>query len=312
MGRPFSLRVILHSLKLKLKARQAPQESTGTASGPKTVPAWRRLLAAAARGVAFGLIVAVVALRQADNLPRGFAYPNGFSAPRTYKFQFEEVWLTAEDGTLLSAWFVPAAQSERVLIVLHGSAVNLGYLGHGLLESLTQVGVNVLALDYRGYGKSAGLPEADALSMDAEAAWQYLTSKRRFRESAVFIHGLSIGGEVAVELASRHRCGGLIAEATPTSSRAIARMDLGLPLLEYALKQRFNSIEAIRKVRAPVLVIHGTRDSIVPFDMGQKLFEAASAPKALYAVENADHDNPFVEGGQAYRERVRRFILTGP
>jgi hypothetical protein len=268
-------------------------------------------LVAAGVGIFAGLLTAVIVIRRVENLPAGYAYPTGFTAPRTYAFKYEEVRLEAEDGTSLSAWFVPAPQSTRVLLVLHGSAVNLGYLGHGLLESLTRLGVNVLALDYRGYGKSGGKPDVDGVCMDAEAAWRYLTNQRKFRPSDVFIHGQSLGGAVAIDLASRHRCGGVIAESTFTSFREAVRLDLDIPLLEYALKKRLNSIETIRNVRAPVLLVHGTKDSAIPFEMGKRLFAAAPGPKAFYAVENADHDNPFIEGGQAYRDRLLRFILTG-
>jgi len=244
-------------------------------------------------------------------LPYEWTYPTGFKSRESYRFKFEQVWLQAEDGVWLNAWYVPTPESTRVLVVFHGSAVNLGYLGQGLLESHTRLGVNVLALDYRGFGKSFGRPYADDLDLDAEAVWRYLTNVRHFRAQDIFLYGHSIGAAVAAELAAKHPCGGVILESGFTSSRDLARLSLRIPLMVYAVKQRFNSVETIRKVRSPVLVVHGKKDDLIPIEMGKRLYEAAPEPKAFYVIETGSHDDGFIEGGQAYRDRLRSFVLTG-
>src|SRR5258706_4308913 len=171
------------------------------------------------RSVGIGTILAVFAIvalfRWASAyLPLEFAYPRGFDPPESYPFKFENLYFTADDGASVNAWYVPAPGSQRVLLVFHGSAVNLGFLGHGLLTCHTQLGVNVLAIDYRGYGKSRGIDRIDHLKFDAEAAWRYLTTVRNFAPKDIFLYGQSMGGVVAVDLAVRDPSGGGIIEAT--------------------------------------------------------------------------------------------------
>src|ERR1022692_2455430 len=121
-------------------------------------PGRLRLLRLAGIGVIGGLLLTMLPFWLFDGflLPMDLEYPRGFDQSKPYSFKFQELSLTTDDGVVLNAWFIPATVpgSDRVLLVFHGSAINLGYLGRGLLECLTQLGVNVLAIDYRGYGKS--------------------------------------------------------------------------------------------------------------------------------------------------------------
>lgn len=262
-------------------------------------------------GVAAGLVLVVLLVRVFENRliyypPR---YPDGFADPASYGLRVEEVWISTDDGLRLNAWFLPVPISPKVLLVLHGNAENIGY-GLARLKSFAQLGTNVLALDYRGYGKSEGSPDERGVYRDAEAAYRYLTEIRRFAPRDIVVYGQSLGGAVAIDLASRHECGGLIVESSFTSGREMARRAFRIPLFEYVPQSRFDSLAKIRNVRCPILIVHGTRDEVIPFAMGQRLYEAAPEPKTFLAVEGAGHNDVFLVGGEKYLETLRTLVAT--
>ena len=262
----------------------------------------------AAVGIGAGLVVAVILIRVLENRfiyfpPR---YPQGFVPPAHYGVPVEESWITTEDGVRLNAWFLPAS-SPNVLLWFHGNAENVGS-GLAHLKVLGRLGVNVMALDYRGYGKSEGSPNEAGIYRDAEAAYRYLTEAKHFEAGQIVIYGHSLGGAVAIDLASRHDCGGAIVESTFTRARDMARRMLLIPLLEYIPQSRFDSLNKIARIKAPILVVHGTDDEVIPFAMGQKLYDAAWEPKEFFAVEGAGHNDVSEVGGEKYLHRLRSFI----
>lgn len=233
-------------------------------------------------------------------------YPEGFvTTPQSFGLQVEEVWLTAEDNVRINGWFLPSTAS--VLLWFHGNAENIG-MGIDRMIRFAALGSSIFEIDYRGYGKSEGTPNEAGLYRDGEAAYRYLVEVRGFRPSDIIIYGHSLGGAVAVEIASRHECGGLIVESSFTSISDMARIMFRVPLVGFIAKSKFDSERKIANIRAPVLVIHGTRDWVIPFFMGQMLFEAAREPKAFFPVEGAGHDDPFFVGGKEYYDRLLEFI----
>jgi fermentation-respiration switch protein FrsA (DUF1100 family) len=234
-------------------------------------------------------------------------YPEGFSTPATGVPHLEEVWLKTSDGVLLNGYFLAAPQSSRALIWFHGNAENLG-MGMARLEELARLDANLLAVDYRGYGRSQGSPDEAGVYRDGEAAYRYLTETRGFDAQKLFIYGHSLGGAVAVEIAARHPCGGLIVESSFTSIAEMARRLYRFPCAGFLPRSRFDSVAKIGRVRAPVLIIHGTDDAVVPFEMGRKLYEAAREPKGFYPVQGAAHDDPHRVGGATYLAKLREFM----
>jgi len=234
-------------------------------------------------------------------------YPEGFVDPASSGLRVEEVWLATGDGLRLNAWFLPAPSSPQVLLVFHGNAEDIGY-GSERLRVFARLGVNVLAVDYRGYGKSEGSPDEAGIYRDAEAAYRYLTEIRRFAPRNSVVYGQSLGGAVAIDLASRHECGGLIVESSFASGREMARRAFSIPLFEYVPQSRFDSLAKIKNVRCPILIVHGTRDEVIPFAMGQRLYEAAPEPKTFLAVEGAGHNDVFLVGGAKYLESLKALV----
>lgn len=275
---------------------------------------FKRLATTVFIGLGTGLILAVVLVRVLENRfiyfpPR---YPDGFVSPQNYGLSAEEVWFTAEDGVKLNAWFFPNLASPKALLVFHGNAENIGY-GLPRLKVFSRLGTNLLAVDYRGYGKSEGSPNETGLYRDAEAAYRYLVERRHIEPGNIFVYGQSLGSAVAIDLASRHECGGLIAESPFTSVLEVARRSFRIPFFEYVPKSRFDSLSKISRVRAPILVVHGARDQVFPYSMGESLYRAAPEPKSFLLVQSAGHDDIFLVAEERYLGAIRKLMgVTTP
>jgi len=255
------------------------------------------------------LVVVLAVLRAFENRfiffpPR---YPEGFPAHGKFPADVEEVWVSAADGVRLNAWYRANPAGSKVLLWLHGNATNIGYQLQDR-EAYASLGTNILAIDYRGYGKSEGSPGERGVYLDADAAYRYLVEQRHFSPGNIIIYGHSLGGAVAVDLAERHPSGGLIVESSFTNTGEMARLMFHLPLMEYLPRSRFDSLDKIARVRAPVLVIHGTHDGTIPFAMGKKLFEAAHEPKWFLPVEGGEHDSIIAYGGEQYWKTLQEFV----
>ena len=234
-------------------------------------------------------------------------YPQGL-----WEFQEQvaatDVWLRASDGVRVHGWLIAPKDARVITLFLHGNAGNLTHrVNH--IQQITAAGSSILVIDYRGYGKSEGRPSEQGLYRDAEAGYQYLVAAGHKPERIV-LHGESLGTAVAVALAARRNCGGVVLEAPFTSARDVAARVL--PVLGPILTWGFDSKRAIAKVRAPVLVIHGTRDEVIPFDLGRTVFEAAGQPKWFWAVEGSGHNDILETAGASYRERLVAFYAALP
>ncbi len=208
-------------------------------------------------------------------------------------YAFDEHWIPVGTGEQrLHAWWLksdnPAAPT---VLYLHGARWNLtGSVSR--IDRWKKLGFSVLAVDYRGFGESTDISPTEELAYeDAEAAWNYLVRLAPGKQH--FIVGHSLGGAIATELARRHPdASGLVLEATFTSVRdMISHSKWGFLPVGLILNQEFNTLGKIGEVKMPVLVTHGTNDSIVPIEMGERLFNAAPAPKRFVRVEGAGHHN---------------------
>ncbi len=262
-----------------------------------------RLLIIGAALLVVGILARVFENRFIYFPPR---YPEGWTSPSVYHLAVEDVWLTAEDRVRINAWFLASSASPKVLLWFHGNAENIG-MGLEQMKALSLLGTNILAIDYRGYGKSEGSPNEAGVFRDGEAAYRYLMETRHFAPRNIFIYGHSLGGAVATEIAFRHECGGLIVESSFTSMREMARHVMKIPFMEYVTKSRFDSIAKIAKIRAPVMIIHGREDKLIPFSMGERLYAAAHEPKTFLATQSG-HDDPYVMGGKEYWDHWKEFI----
>lgn len=229
-------------------------------------------------------------------------FPDGYWEAQA-EISAVDVWLRASDGVRLHGWWLEPPGAKLATLFLHGNAGNVTHRASHMRE-IAAAGSAVLVIDYRGYGKSQGRPSERGLYADAEGAYEYL----RGRGWAVVAHGESLGTAVAVDLAARRPCAGVVLEAPFTSARAMAGRVL--PVIGPLLIFSYDSREKIQRVRAPLLVMHGDRDSIVPIDLGRALFGMAPEPKTFWAVAGADHNDLVETAGPRYRERLRGFYQT--
>jgi len=213
----------------------------------------------------------------------------------------EERWLVTEDGRRLHAWHVPSRAGSPVLLWSHGNAGNIDSR-RATLAALAARGLGVLAYDYRGYGKSDGAPSERGVYLDATAAFDDLVT-RGTDPGTIVCFGESLGGAVSIEVATRRRCGAVIAVSTFTRLADVARRHYG-PLGALA-GDRFDSLARLPRVPAPILVAHGDQDEIVPFELGERLFAAAAEPKRFFRIAGADHNEAL--GRPALLDAVARF-----
>jgi uncharacterized protein len=235
--------------------------------------------------------------------PKG-PYDQALSIPN-----LRDCWIKTEDSVTIHAWFAPAESAKATLVVSHGNAGNISHRSL-LLRSLQRHGFNVLMYDYRGYGRSEGTPTEDGIYKDGLAAYDYAVSLPEVEPERVFLWGTSLGGAVAIDVATHRPAAGLILESTFTSAKDVARLVYPFLPVHLFMHTKLNSIEKIRTLTVPILLIHGAHDSIVPIGLGRKLFNAANEPKDFYEIPNADHNDTFFIGGDDYFARVDRFAAS--
>jgi hypothetical protein len=196
-------------------------------------------------------------------------------------------------------------------LYLHGSALNIGAnIDHA--QRFQDMGLSVLLISYRGYGKSDGEFPAEAkMYADAEAAWDYLVTKRRVDPSNIFVYGHSLGGAVAIHLAVEHPdAGGLIVESSFTSIVDMAYLEPVYRIFPLSLMvhQRFDSRKKVRQLKVPVIYLHGTQDALVPHWMARILFDLTASAKQMKLIHGGGHNNSAVVGGMEYLQAVQKFF----
>jgi fermentation-respiration switch protein FrsA (DUF1100 family) len=198
--------------------------------------------------------------------------------------------LRAADGVQLHARFIERPGADRTILYLHGNAGNLANRS-GLLEVFARFGANVLALDYRGYGQSAGEPSEQGLYLDARAAYDWATA--RAPGASLVLLGESLGGGPACQLASERDVGGVILLSTFTSIADMAALSFPWLPVRWMVRTRFDNLAKVPRIGAPLLIIHSQRDEVVPFEMGRRLFARAVEPKRAVWLERAGHNDTF-------------------
>lgn len=245
-------------------------------------------------GAAVYAIVAAAAFIMADRVM--FQPP-----PASYRAEDAGAFrLMTADGEAIAAVFLPDDAATHVLLYSHGNAEDLGHV-LPRLRSLQRLGFAVLGYDYRGYGASQGRPSAAAAVRDIEAAYEHLVVERGIPPERILLYGASIGAGPTLDLAAREPVGGVILQSAFTSAyRVMTRW----PVLPF---DRFRNLARIRGLDRPVLVIHGTRDRIIPFRHGLRLYQAAAGPKQRLWVEGAGHNDLAAVAGEAWARAIREF-----
>jgi uncharacterized protein len=200
----------------------------------------------------------------------------------------EEVTLTTSDGERIIAWHAAPRADKPVIVYFHGNGGALRFRTERF-HKLTRRGIGLVAVEYRGYAGSSGSPSEAGLIADGEAAYAFAAA--RYPAQQIVLWGESLGTGVAVALATEKPVGRVILEAPFTSAAAVAARHYWYMPVRLLMKDQFRSDLRIGKVSAPVLILHGAQDHIVPFAMGEEMFALTTAPKHIVRFLDGDHED---------------------
>jgi abhydrolase domain-containing protein 17 len=222
-------------------------------------------------------------------------------APTYRAGQLPLTMIPGADDVSLAALYLPNPGARLTILYAHGNAEDLGVVAP-MLEELRRHGFAVLGFDYRGYGASSGGPTTTSGAIrDMESVYQYAVHTLGVQPSRLVLYGRSVGGGPAADLAPRLPSGGLVLESTFTSAFVVMTR---VPLLPF---DRFPNLRHIRQVHAPVLVMHGTADAVIPVSHGRRLYDAASSPKQALWSEGAGHNDLALVAGQRFWNALAEF-----
>jgi fermentation-respiration switch protein FrsA (DUF1100 family) len=231
-----------------------------------------------------------------------------YGDPADVGLAFTDLSVATEDGERLHGWWIPAraTPARGHVLFFHGNAGNVSHrLDHA--RTLTAAGLDVLLLDYRGYGRSTGRPSEEGLHRDARAARTALVAGGQVDPARLVYMGESLGGAVALRLALDEPPLACVLQSTFTSLRDVAREHYPAALSALA-GDAYPNLERIALLRAPVLILHGDVDEIVPVTHGEALFAAAHDPRRLRVVPGAGHNDLVHSMGPSYGTEVAGWL----
>jgi len=228
------------------------------------------------------------------------------TTPSAINLPYRDVVFSAEDGTKLTGWFIPAVTSKGVILFCHGNA---GNISHRLdtIDLFHRLEYSTFIFDYRGYGQSEGSPSEKGTYQDVEAAWKYLTKTEGIPPSDIIIFGRSLGSSIGAWLAGREQPAACILESSFTSAKDVAATLYPYLPVSFLCRYKYDSEEALKTARCPLLFIHSTHDEIIPIKLGRKLFATAPEPKTFLEI-TGDHNSGFILSAQKYKDTIRTFL----
>lgn len=225
--------------------------------------------------------------------------------PPDIGLDYKDIFFKTEDGVELNGWFIPAEKAKGIILFLHGNAGNISHRFEKI-RIFHDLNLNVFIFDYRGYGKSKGSPSERGLYLDAKSAYDYLRSKEGISKDTIILFGESLGGSVAIDLAGREEIKAIIVESTFSSAKDMAKRIYPF-IPSFFITSNFDSVKKIKDIRVPKLIIHSIDDEIVPFDLGQRLFEAAPLPKEFLKIRGG-HNTAFLDSEVEFKKGMSSFI----
>ena len=223
----------------------------------------------------------------------------------------ELVAVTTQDGVTLRGWYLPPnpppveGTKAPGLLWFYGNMETIGGIAP-VLREFRPPGIGMLVLDYRGYGQSGGTPTERGVYRDADAAWQFISSRPEIDSTRVAAYGRSIGSAVALYLATEHPVSAVVLESPFTSGRDMAEEHYA-PVPSVLVELELDNVSRARELSVPLLVFHGSDDWIAPLPMGRAVAEAGRAEEFV-VIEGAGHNDTYLEGGEEYRRRMHEFL----
>jgi len=205
---------------------------------------------------------------------------------------FQDVTLTSIAGNLIRCWWLPHKGATGAMIYSQGNGGNLSGRAQGLTQWTAALNASALIYDYPGYGHSTGAPTEAGCYAAADAAWDWLTKEQGVAPENITLVGESLGGAMAIDLASRHPHRALVLLKAFTSIPDMASAKFPWLPGRYLVRSRFDNLSKIGQCPGPLFMLHGQRDNLTPFAQGQQLFAAAPGPKEFYIDEAGGHQSP--------------------
>lgn len=238
------------------------------------------------------------------------------ATPADIGLDYDDIFIEVGDSEQVHAWYVRARIEDNAdtnsgaptVLFFHG---NGGNISHRLptIELIAGLGANIMLFDYRGYGRSDGVPSEDNMFSDALACYRRLIDTRGTPPDQIILFGRSLGGAVAIELATRVECAGLIVESSFTSAKAMGKLMFPYFPVGLLLKHKFSSIDKIDRINCPLLVTHSKEDDMIPFQMGRALFEKAQGPKQLVQIAGLHNERDYMQDS-SYRNCVENILIN--
>ena len=204
------------------------------------------------------------------------------------QFSYDEIFIKVDEEVKLKSWLIKKDFKKfKTLVIFHGNA---GHLSNRIykLNELYKLDINILLISWRGFSGNKGSPTEQNLYKDAEAAIQWL-NENRVNNNQIILYGESLGSGVAVEIGKKNNFNSIILESPFTSIENSAKIYYPYLPVKLLLKDRYDSISKIKAINTPILIMHGKKDDVVPFSMGQELFEKANSPKESFFTLEDDH-----------------------
>jgi fermentation-respiration switch protein FrsA (DUF1100 family) len=275
---------------------------------------WRSRPATARRSVTSVLLLALAGLvgltlvvRLVEPHMAFFPFRGETRTPAEFGLAFEHVFLETSDGQTIHAWWMPADAPRAVVAYFHGNGGNLS-LWNDILAGIRARQLSVFALDYRGYGRSSGQPSERGLYRDVDAALAWLDASEQAREAPLVYWGRSLGATMAAYAASRRAPAGVILEAGFPDARSVLLSVPPMWVLSWLSSYTFPTARWMQNVTAPVLMLHGDRDSVVPYRAGRRLYDRIDAPKQFVTIAGGDHNDAEPAQPEVYWNAVDAFI----
>ena len=277
----------------------------GRDAGTRISIRWRRVLLLALAGIALVYLTLIGAMFFMQRSLLYYPVAAG-SSPDPDGPPIQVVRIDTEDGERLVGWWLPAEGDNPTILFFNGNAAGLA-VQEGRWRRIADRGVGFLSIGYRGYDGSTGRPTEAGLHMDAAAAYDWLTE--RVAPSRIVVHGFSLGSGVAVRLASVRRGRAVGLEAPYTSTVDVAAEAYPWAPVRLLMLDQYRSQEIIDRIDAPLLVLHGDADEVIPFEQGWSLYRMAEAPKAFVRMVGSNHSTITRDGGY---DHIWRFLDLPP
>lgn len=219
--------------------------------------------------------------------------------PEEVGIKAEDVFIPVDENEKIHGWYFSSSdsgnsKSNLAFLFFHGNGGNISHR-FTTVSALTEMGLNLFMIDYRGYGKSDGKPGEQNMYDDAIAAYNWLINEKHYQPDQIVIFGRSLGGAVAIELATRVKCRSLLVESSFTSIYGMARKLFPYFPVKFLLRYDFGSIDRIGKISCPIAIVHSPEDDIIPFEMGKELYAAANEPKEFLEISGLHNDHTYMQ-----------------